>query len=229
MPGAPEHSLWEHVQDAENRVIAQRAGDDGVAGLAISGGGIRSATFALGILDSLKDCGLLSRFHYLSTVSGGGYIGAWLSANCRRHAAAGSSRRRLDRVDRSPAALLELPVAAGRLLQRRHLVDGDDLAAQHVPRSRPPSSSPSPARCCVPRPLFEVFQHWPEAGDLPVGHDRPVHLRHRRHRRQSLATDRAQAAGSCCLRARRWPPSACCRRRPGVAAAALALFMGAAR
>jgi Patatin-like phospholipase len=50
------------------------------AALCISGGGIRSATFGLGVLQGLARCGLLDRFHYLSTVSGGGYIGAWLSA-----------------------------------------------------------------------------------------------------------------------------------------------------
>jgi patatin-like phospholipase len=50
------------------------------AALCISGGGIRSATFGLGILQGLARCGLLGRFHYLSTVSGGGYIGSWLSA-----------------------------------------------------------------------------------------------------------------------------------------------------
>jgi hypothetical protein len=55
-----------------------------LAGLAISGGGIRSATFALGVLEGLRLLGLLSRIDYLSTVSGGGYIGAWLSANCQR-------------------------------------------------------------------------------------------------------------------------------------------------
>ena len=42
--------------------------------------GIRSATFGLGILQGLARCGLLDKFHYLSTVSGGGYIGSWLSA-----------------------------------------------------------------------------------------------------------------------------------------------------
>ncbi|MBA3651156.1 MAG: patatin-like phospholipase family protein [Chthoniobacterales bacterium] len=50
------------------------------AALCISGGGIRSASFALGILCGLARCGLLKRFHYLSTVSGGGYIGGWLTA-----------------------------------------------------------------------------------------------------------------------------------------------------
>ena len=83
-PDTPRHTLWKHVYEAESKAIAPRAGTDGVVGLAISGGGIRSATFALGLLESLKACGLLSKVHYLSTVSGGGYIGAWLSANCRR-------------------------------------------------------------------------------------------------------------------------------------------------
>jgi hypothetical protein len=48
--------------------------------LCLSGGGIRSATFALGVLQVLADKGVLKEFDYLSTVSGGGYIGGWLSA-----------------------------------------------------------------------------------------------------------------------------------------------------
>ncbi len=52
--------------------------------LCISGGGIRSATFGLGVLQGLARCGLLEKFHYLSTVSGGGYIGGWLSAWIQR-------------------------------------------------------------------------------------------------------------------------------------------------
>src|SRR6266446_774908 len=48
--------------------------------LCLSGGGIRSASFALGVLQALARHGLLKQFHYLSTVSGGGYIGGWLSA-----------------------------------------------------------------------------------------------------------------------------------------------------
>ncbi|HEX8077249.1 MAG TPA: patatin-like phospholipase family protein, partial [Chthoniobacterales bacterium] len=48
-------------------------------GLAFSGGGIRSATFNLGVLQGLHGLGLLRHFHYLATVSGGGYIGAWWS------------------------------------------------------------------------------------------------------------------------------------------------------
>lgn len=52
-----------------------------LAGLALSGGGIRSATFSLGVMQALAHRDLLKRFDYLSTVSGGGYIGSaitWL-------------------------------------------------------------------------------------------------------------------------------------------------------
>jgi hypothetical protein len=50
----------------------------GVWGLALSGGGIRSATFCLGLLRALAKRDMLLRFDLLSTVSGGGYIGSTL-------------------------------------------------------------------------------------------------------------------------------------------------------
>jgi len=49
-------------------------------GLALSGGGIRSASFCLGALQALDKADVLKRVDYLSTVSGGGYIGCSLSA-----------------------------------------------------------------------------------------------------------------------------------------------------
>ena len=52
----------------------------GLSALCISGGGIRSASFALGVLQSLAEHKLLGEFDYMSTVSGGGYIGSFLSA-----------------------------------------------------------------------------------------------------------------------------------------------------
>ena len=48
--------------------------------LCLSGGGIRSAIFGLGILQGLAKHDLLHNFDYLSTVSGGGYVGGWLTA-----------------------------------------------------------------------------------------------------------------------------------------------------
>lgn len=61
----------------------EQAGRDTLVGLALSGGGIRSATFALGAMQALASRGLLERVDYLSTVSGGGYIGGaltWLTS-----------------------------------------------------------------------------------------------------------------------------------------------------
>lgn len=54
--------------------------DDDLWGLSISGGGIRSATFGLGVLQRLISKNVLKRFDYLSTVSGGGYIGSCLTS-----------------------------------------------------------------------------------------------------------------------------------------------------
>ncbi|ATB36330.1 hypothetical protein CYFUS_001744 [Cystobacter fuscus] len=51
-----------------------------LCGLALSGGGIRSATFNLGLLQCLQQMGLLEMFDYVSTVSGGGYIGGFWTA-----------------------------------------------------------------------------------------------------------------------------------------------------
>ena len=74
--------------DADSRCERARAqlvhGDPpaNLHGLALSGGGIRSATFALGLLQGLHDVGpkLLASFDYISSVSGGGYTAAWWSA-----------------------------------------------------------------------------------------------------------------------------------------------------
>jgi hypothetical protein len=52
--------------------------------LCFSGGGIRSATFGLGVLQGLAGRGLIGGFDFLSTVSGGGYLGGWLSAWIQR-------------------------------------------------------------------------------------------------------------------------------------------------
>ena len=50
-----------------------------LVGLALSGGGIRSATFSLGVLQRLAKEDCLKHVDYLSTVSGGGYIGGSLT------------------------------------------------------------------------------------------------------------------------------------------------------
>ena len=52
----------------------------GLVGLALSGGGIRSSTFCLGVIQGLAKHGFLKNADYLSTVSGGGFIGGCLSS-----------------------------------------------------------------------------------------------------------------------------------------------------
>jgi predicted acylesterase/phospholipase RssA len=59
---------------------APETGLAGLAGLALSGGGVRSATFNIGVLQRLEELKLLARFDFLSTVSGGGYAGCALAA-----------------------------------------------------------------------------------------------------------------------------------------------------
>lgn len=55
-----------------------------LVGLSFSGGGIRSATFNLGVLQGLQELDLLRKIDLISTVSGGGFIGSWLVANVYR-------------------------------------------------------------------------------------------------------------------------------------------------
>ena len=88
MTGGDEATAFEAER---NRMRARReavgiddAADAPTIALALSGGGIRSATFALGVMQALAEAPvpasrhpLLARFDYLSTVSGGGYIGSF--------------------------------------------------------------------------------------------------------------------------------------------------------
>jgi hypothetical protein len=62
-------------------------------GLALSGGGIRSATFCLGVVQVLAARNLLKDVDFLSTVSGGGYTGSFLTTrlgNGEAHASVGA-------------------------------------------------------------------------------------------------------------------------------------------
>ena len=86
-------------EELKGDALYRRLNELNGSALCLSGGGIRSATFALGAIEALaihprqaskadegeKHCAsarasLLRQFNYLSTVSGGGYIGSWLSA-----------------------------------------------------------------------------------------------------------------------------------------------------
>lgn len=72
--------IWEEWKLMEEALPGQTQAPGFPVGLALSGGGIRSATFNLGLLQSLCQCGLIKQVDYLSSVSGGGYISGWLKA-----------------------------------------------------------------------------------------------------------------------------------------------------
>jgi patatin-like phospholipase len=66
--------------NAETQLRAEAPTVTNATGLALSGGGIRSATFCLGVVQALHRRKLFAQFDYLSTVSGGGYLGSFLSS-----------------------------------------------------------------------------------------------------------------------------------------------------
>jgi|GEM_PF-3272563 len=75
-----------YIQSRRRKAGVPDTEDPAPVGMALSGGGIRSATLSLGVLQSLSACPLFKRIDYLSTVSGGGYIGSALSSllSCKK-------------------------------------------------------------------------------------------------------------------------------------------------
>jgi len=122
--GGNEEDRLEQVQIAARQL--------GPVALCLSGGGIRSAAFALGVVQGLAKAGLLTRFHYLSTVSGGGYIGSWLSAWLHW---AGGSRPVIEGLiargigDVEPAPIQHLRQFSNYLTPRLGVMSSDTWAA----------------------------------------------------------------------------------------------------
>ena len=75
----------EAIKQERHEQAPHRKGSDKIAGLALSGGGIRAGAFSLGVMQGLNtrenrrsetERNLFKEIDYLSTVSGGGYAGA---------------------------------------------------------------------------------------------------------------------------------------------------------
>ncbi len=79
LPG-PAPTNW----PADRGDVYDYAARQSLIGLCFSGGGVRSATFNLGMLQALAELDLLKHFDYLSSVSGGGYIHQWFAAWIKR-------------------------------------------------------------------------------------------------------------------------------------------------
>ena len=105
-----ESAWFGDVLEAEFEYIKRRRDKFGsvprvkqtLVGLALSGGGIRSATTNLGILQAMSRLGVLPMVDYLCTVSGGGYIGSCLSSLLSLEDPAPGTPPRLLRAGRKP-------------------------------------------------------------------------------------------------------------------------------
>lgn len=84
-PMAPIQSMSTARSDADAGGCAVHPSDPAEPGhytrlgISLSGGGIRSATFSLGVYQRLSEAGLFERARYLSAVSGGSYLAAGLA------------------------------------------------------------------------------------------------------------------------------------------------------
>lgn len=138
--GPDQGRSFDTVWAAERELIKKLKGasdDAPVIGLALSGGGIRSATFNLGVLQALAREKLVERLDYLSTVSGGGYIGSWLSAWIHRESiSAGGAKQALQNVQDAlsrtdggePRQVAFLREYSNYLTPKTGLFSGDTLA-----------------------------------------------------------------------------------------------------
>src|SRR3954454_20684525 len=102
--GPEEMIQQEAVRIADRQKEIFGAAGKPLLGVAFSGGGIRSGTFNLGIIQGMAKRGLLSHVDYLSTVSGGGYIGTWLHGVIKRYGGGDPSAvtQLLDRPEGNP-------------------------------------------------------------------------------------------------------------------------------
>jgi len=164
-----DHRNWaavfeEEVKELRARPVDAPVGPDRV-GIAFSGGGIRSATFGLGVLEALKQRGLLKTLHYLSTVSGGGYIGAWLSASCKRHP------KWLEPEADWDASVAHLRRYSNYLSPKVGFFSADTWSMftvwiRNTMLVQLTVIFVIASVLMLPRPLLELFRHWPGVGNL---------------------------------------------------------------
>ena len=121
---------------SNNADAIEKAVESKLFGLSFSGGGIRSATFNLGILQGLAHYKLLPRFDYLSTVSGGGYIGSWLTTWTKRLGlkAVTDNLGRLteDAMEHEPDEIQYLRKYSNYLTPRLGLLNADSLTTAAI-------------------------------------------------------------------------------------------------
>ncbi len=89
------------LKNRREQALLPKINKDNINGLALSGGGIRSAVFNLGVLQALENHQKLKQVDVLSSVSGGGYIASaltWFSAKISQQFPFGSRREDHDKL-----------------------------------------------------------------------------------------------------------------------------------
>ncbi len=129
-----------HLSDTEDDSDHAQAAEElkqNLIGLAFSGGGIRSASFNLGMLQALAKHQVLPQVDYLSTVSGGGYIGGWVSSWLSRAEQTEKAHRAQTTLSEHRVRVRPWRAAATRVfnsLAGRDLRGGDSAPVAHLRR-----------------------------------------------------------------------------------------------
>ncbi|HTT13884.1 MAG TPA: patatin-like phospholipase family protein [Burkholderiaceae bacterium] len=118
--------LWEARKPGEDALPVQHP-----VGLAFSGGGIRSATFSLGLAQALAETKVFPQVDYLSTVSGGGYTGSFLGSLFLPRDADFAVPDALPREDKAAQTAAETPLAAAQRAEQ-FLTDDPHRATANV-------------------------------------------------------------------------------------------------
>lgn len=141
-----DRDLPQEVLDAELEEIRRRrtrlgldtgglerssTGDRALVGLALSGGGVRSATFGLGVVQALADDDRFEEVDYLSTVSGGGSLSSLLTSPTPK-VGLSSSTFPLRRIE-DPNEPAETPALTHLRNSSNYLGSGSVLQAARIP------------------------------------------------------------------------------------------------
>ena len=90
------------LENTRQNAPTEEADGENLIGIALSGGGIRSATFCMGVLQGLAQRKVLPLVDYLSTVSGGGYIGSCISSLLRSDQSGKKDSEKVDTEENFP-------------------------------------------------------------------------------------------------------------------------------
>jgi hypothetical protein len=123
------------VKGAGYQDVYKIAAKERLTGVCFSGGGIRSATFNLGVMQGLAQLDVLPHIDYLSSVSGGGYIHEFLAGWILRNGTLSSVMKELipqaepECLPRAPEPIQWLKRYASYLTPRRGVFSTDTWTA----------------------------------------------------------------------------------------------------